>query len=479
VNRVVRTGPSGPSGPSGAPAAGSRVVVVGAGVAGLTAARDLARAGHRVTVLEAGPAPGGSIAGHEVAGLRLDAGAESYATRSPVVADLVAELGLADDVVAPAPAGAWVHLPDRTVPLPRTGMLGIPGDPWALDVRRAVGTLGALRAGLDRVLPRRVGAGAPDLGTLVRRRMGHRVLDRLVAPVVEGVHAAHPDQVEVLPGILPGLRRTGSLAGAVAQMRAAAPAGSAVHGLHGGLHRLVDALLQDLHDRGVEVRTSAPVVALARVPAGSWEVRTDDGVLAAERVLLAVPGRTAQELLGPVLARLPAPADEAFGPELAPVPEPVVLVTLVVDEPALDAAPRGTGVLVATGAPGVRAKALTHVTAKWRWVAEAAGPGRHVVRLSYGRPGEGPPPVDLATALADASTLLGVPLHGERLVGHAVTTWTTGLPRPRPGHAARVAGVREALAGTGLEVCGAWAAGTGLVAVVGDARAAAARLVAD
>lgn len=470
MSRVVRTGP---------PAAGSRVVVVGAGVAGLTAARDLARAGHRVTVLEAGPAPGGSIARHEVAGLRLDAGAESYATRSPVVADLVTELGLADDVVAPTPGGAWVHLPDRTVPLPRTGMLGIPGDPWAHDVRRAVGALGALRAGLDRVLPRRVGARAADLGTLVRRRMGRRVLDRLVAPVVEGVHAAHPDQVEVLPGIVPGLRRTGSLAAAVADMRAAAPAGSAVHGLRGGLHRLVDALVEDLRDHGVEVRTGTPVVGLGRGPGGTWEVRTADGVRTAERVLLAVPGRTAQELLGPVLAGLPAPAREALGPGLTPAPEPVVLVTLVVDEAALDAAPRGTGVLVATGAPGVRAKALTHVTAKWRWVAEAAGPGRHVLRLSYGRPGEGPPAVDVATALADASTLLGVPLRPDRLVEHATTTWTTGLPRPRPGHAARVAGVRQALAGSGVAVCGAWAAGTGLVAVVADARAAAARLVAD
>ncbi|MBI5502603.1 MAG: FAD-dependent oxidoreductase [Deltaproteobacteria bacterium] len=39
-----------------------RVVVVGAGPAGLTAAHDLARAGFRVTLLEAGPEPGGLLA---------------------------------------------------------------------------------------------------------------------------------------------------------------------------------------------------------------------------------------------------------------------------------------------------------------------------------------------------------------------------------------------------------------------------------
>ena len=38
-----------------------RVAVVGSGVAGLTVAHDLARAGYKVTVFEAGPVPGGML----------------------------------------------------------------------------------------------------------------------------------------------------------------------------------------------------------------------------------------------------------------------------------------------------------------------------------------------------------------------------------------------------------------------------------
>uniref|UniRef100_UPI0020285150 FAD-dependent oxidoreductase n=1 Tax=Actinotalea sp. C106 TaxID=2908644 RepID=UPI0020285150 len=84
------------------------VVVVGGGVAGLVTARDLAIAGREVVLLEARDRPGGCIGVHEVDGLRLDAGAESYATRSPAVPRLIEELGLAEDVVLPAGGAAWV-----------------------------------------------------------------------------------------------------------------------------------------------------------------------------------------------------------------------------------------------------------------------------------------------------------------------------------------------------------------------------------
>ena len=111
-----------------------------------------------------------------------------------------------------------------------------------------------------------------------------------------------------------------------------------------------------------------------------------------------------------------------------PAAASVELVTLVLDAPGLDAAPRGTGVLVAADAPGVTAKALTHSTAKWSWLAEQAG-GRHVVRLSYGRAGaanplDGRSDAEVAElALADASLLLGVQLDERMLRASGRTEW--------------------------------------------------------
>ena len=51
-----------------------RVVIIGAGVGGLTAAIRLAREGSQVTVLEARDRPGGLAASFELDGFRFDAG---------------------------------------------------------------------------------------------------------------------------------------------------------------------------------------------------------------------------------------------------------------------------------------------------------------------------------------------------------------------------------------------------------------------
>lgn len=469
------------------PAPAWEAVVVGAGVAGLVAARELVRAGLRTLVVDERDAPGGAVRGHDVAGLRLDAGAESYATRGGAVATLLADLGLADDVVAPEPRGAWTHLTSGDGPLPRTGLLGVPADPLAPDVRTTLGAAGAARAALDLVLPARVGADATTLGALVRARMGSAVVDRLVHPVVGGVHAADPDDLAVdaaVPGLRDALARSGgSLARAVRLLRAAAPAGTAVQGLRGGVHRLVDALVDDVTAHGG--------VLLTRTRVGSV-TRADDGALVVTTQDRHDPPRAARELrtarLVVASAAAPALLDGLDGGAASDVRldtgAPVTLVTLVLDAPALDAAPRGTGVLVGPGVTDVRAKALTHATAKWGWVAAAAGPGRHVVRVSYGRAGataepalpEGDALVDLARR--DAATLLGVPLPADAVTGSAVVRWTQSLPRPSAAHRAAVAAVRARVADLpDVAVCGAWAAGNGLASVVPDAVAAARALV--
>ena len=86
----------------------AHVVVVGGGIGGLVAALECAKIGMQVTVLEASDRLGGLVRSADVAGLTLDVGAESFATRGGQVRRLIEELGLGDDIVAPVPGGAWL-----------------------------------------------------------------------------------------------------------------------------------------------------------------------------------------------------------------------------------------------------------------------------------------------------------------------------------------------------------------------------------
>lgn len=392
--------------------------VIGGGIAGLVVARRLAMAGRTVTLIEASDRLGGTVMRHTVGGIDLDAGAESFATRGGTVAALATELGLGNDIVSPAAAGAWLQpVAEAAVPLPATSLLGIPGVPMASDVIAAVGARSALRAQLDSVIPHLLARQSLTLGGLVRSRMGAGVLEKLVAPVVQGVYSVHPDELSIdraAPGLRAALALHGSLAAAVRSLRAASPAGSAVQGIRGGVNRLVIELIADLEAYGVTVELGRRVADADGL----------DGI-----VVRATP--------------LEKPAGRS-----------TVLATLVVAAPELDAAPRGTGVLVAYGAGGIRARALTHATAKWAWLRERAN-GPHVLRLSY----EVEPDDLEAVARADSEALLGV--RFDRVIDFARVQWFRPTPT-KPGSAADV---------------GETVAGSGLAGIVGQATAAAEALL--
>jgi len=382
-----------------------RFTVVGGGIAGLVVARRLAMAGRSVTLLEASDHLGGTVARHTVGGIDLDSGAESFANRGGTVAALAGQLGLGGDVVAPSADGAWLQpAQGPAVPLPATSLLGIPGVPLAADVIAVVGSGSALRAQLDAIIPSfRIPAGR-TLGSLVRRRMGRGVLEKLVAPVVRGVHSVHPDEIlldRAAPGLRASLALHGSLASSVRAMRASSPAGSAVSGIRGGIHRLVTELTADLVTYGVEIELGRRVTSSARLPG---------------TVVLATP------------------LDEPAGRR-------IVLGTLVVQAPELDSAPRGTGMLVAEGSTLVQARALTHSTAKWEWLRERAG-GKHVLRLSY----DAEPENFAETARRDAQALLGVDLPESAVLDFARVQWL----RPTSGPSEPGIVVGESVAGSGL-----------------------------
>ncbi len=419
----------------------------------------------------------------------------------------------------------------RVFRIPR-GVLGIPADLDDPLVTAVLSADGLARASEDLTMGPQVGADAADLASLVEARLGVEVLDRLVRPVAGGIHAADPSELTVdtvAPGLRAALAEHGSLIAAAAAVRAAAPAVSPVVSVAGSLSRLSDALADRIVAAGGEVRTGRTTVSISPAPSQSLVAAlppADGGAQTRTRVATTSSGHvmTADVALTPVAAsesawsvthratddpsdietvttdRLIIAVDPASALRLLgglpgldvslPVPRgaDVAIAVLVLDAPELDAAPRGSGVLVAPPADPSRdpehphpsagreqrvaCKALTHASAKWP--RTDLPPHRHIVRLSYGRAGQPTPEPTPALALADASTLLGVELDASSVVGFAVERFPNALPPHTPDHRARVAALLDAVAQhPGLGVTGAWIAGTGLAATIPHAAAVA------
>ncbi|MFF4840100.1 protoporphyrinogen oxidase [Streptomyces collinus] len=450
---------------------GSRhVVVVGAGVAGLAAAHRLLASGARVTVLEASGRVGGKLLPGEIAGVRVDLGAESMLARRPEAVALAREVGLADRLQPPATASASIWTRGALRPMPKGHVMGVPGTAAALA--GVLSDEGLARIERDTDLPRTEVGDDVAVGAYVAARLGREVVDRLVEPLLGGVYAGDAYRISLrsaVPQLYQAARTHDSLTEAVREIQARAAAagqtGPVFMGVEGGVGSLPLAVAESVRVRGGEIVTGAPVTELRRADGGTWRVVAQDRVLEADAVIVAVPAPAAAALLR---AESPAAAAELAAVEYASM----ALVTLAYRR-AETALPEGSGFLVPP-VDGHTIKASTFASHKWGWIADD-DPGLVVLRTSVGRYGEteilrrdDADLVDLSRHdLREATGLAAEP------VATRVTRWTDGLPQYPVGHHARVARVRAHVAALpGLALCGAHLDGVGIPACIASAYAA-------
>ncbi|WP_328836575.1 protoporphyrinogen oxidase [Streptomyces europaeiscabiei] len=453
------------------------VVVIGAGIAGLAAAHGLLDRGARVTVLEASDRVGGKLLPGEIAGARVDLGAESMLARRPEAVALAREVGLADRLRPPATATASLWTRGALRPMPKGHVMGVPGTASALS--GVLSDEGLARIERDADLPRTEVGDDVAVGEYVAARLGREVVDRLVEPLLGGVYAGDAYRISMrsaVPQLFQAARTHTSLTEAVRgiQERAAAAqqTGPVFMGIEGGVGQLPLAVAESVRARGAEIRTRTPVTGLRREASGGWRVVTGDRVLHVDAVVVAAPAPVAAGLLR---AEAPEAAAELSGVEYASM----ALVTLAYRRADLTL-PEGSGFLVPP-VEGRTIKASTFSSQKWGWIADE-NPDLLVLRTSVGRYGEtaildhdDAHLVDVSrTDLREATGLSATPLETR------VTRWDAGLPQYPVGHHARVARLREHLGKLpGLAVCGAAYDGVGIPACVASAAAAVDQIHGD
>ncbi|MFJ3089553.1 protoporphyrinogen oxidase [Streptomyces sp. NPDC086838] len=455
------------------------VVVIGGGIAGLAAAHRLVGAGLRVTLLEATDRLGGKLMTGEVAGARVDLGAESMLARRPEAVALARAVGLGDRLQPPATATAALWTRDALRPMPKGHVMGVPGDPSVLG--EVLSPEGLARIAEDHELPPTAVGEDVSVGTYVADRLGREVVDRLVEPLLGGVYAGDAYRISMraaVPQLFRAARQGGSLLDGVTRLQEQAAArqqtGPVFQGIEGGIGTLPGAVADAVRAGGGEILTETPVLGLARTADG-WDVRTDTRVVHADGIVLAVPAWSAATLLA---AESPGASAELAGVEYASM----ALVTMAfrrsdVTGTAFD----GRSGFLVPPVDGHTIKAATFSTHKWQWVADAA-PDLFVLRTSVGRYGEEEhlhreDGELVGVSLRDLAAATGL---GAWPVATEVTRWIGGLPQYPVGHLARVGRIRDAVAKLpALRVCGAVYDGVGIPACVASAHRAADEIAGD
>lgn len=256
------------------------VVVIGAGLAGLTAARELSRQGFDVVVLEGRDRVGGRTCPATLAGVPVDRGASFVGPTQDAVLKLAADLGCETTPTYHAGANLirWrgrVHRYHGTIP--KLGLIGL------IDIGRIQWQFERLTRGVDVTAPWNAGrAAALDSISLgdwlrsVRATAGSRDLMAIVSRVTWG---AEPDDVSMLHAL-----RYVKTSGGLDRMLDTVGGAQQDHFTEGS-HEMAARIAAELGDH---VRLGA-VVSRIEWSDTAVAVTSSAGVVDARRAIVAVP----------------------------------------------------------------------------------------------------------------------------------------------------------------------------------------------
>jgi protoporphyrinogen oxidase len=262
------------------------VAIVGAGLAGLTAALRLTEAGVPTRVFERYPRPGGLARSLEIGGEEIEAFYHHLFTSDTAYVALAEELGV-DDLIEwlPSRMGIWTE-----------GRLWDFGTPASLLRFRPLSWIDKARFALSTLYLQRIGDPSKyeqmPAAEWVRRHQGERVWRSVWGPLLYQKFADDAERVAMV-WLWGKLRLRGT-------SRSASGMGERLGYMRGSFAGLVRALERRLEDAGTELHLKDAVQRVEAIE-GGFELHTRRGSWHASRVLVAAPVTDFLEVAGHLL----------------------------------------------------------------------------------------------------------------------------------------------------------------------------------
>jgi len=445
-----------------------RVVVLGAGLAGLSMAHALKRRARAegvalsLNVVAADAHPGGQLQSLREDGFVVEWGANAFRTGLGATADLVQQLGLAGERVDASPSAS------RRFVFHGGRLHRLPSSPWSLLGFKPISWRGRWRVLAEPFAARRVDH-EESVHEYAARHLGEEAAELLLGTLVRGVYGGDAKRLSV-DAAFPVMREmerghrslvVAALAGAAERKRE----GKATWSFRRGMGTLLERLAKELQG---ELTLSTKVDHISH-QAGVYHVRAERHEWEADALVLAIPPHAAAPLLGGLHAEL--------GRHLQAIEAADIAVTaLAFPKEAFVQSPDGYGFLVAPGEP----HSVLGVLFESNIFPERAPAGQVLVRAIQG--GVADRDIlqrDDATLVGNATTILGEALG---LRAAPTKSWVWRSPRAIPqyhlGHQERLADIETLLARyPGLEIAGSAYRGVAVGSLIEDAEGVAQRVL--
>ncbi|MEJ5351734.1 MAG: protoporphyrinogen oxidase [Melioribacteraceae bacterium] len=168
-----------------------KIIILGAGISGLSTAYWLYKKGFEIKILESRSEPGGSMQSEFVNNFLIDYGPNSGLETTPLIRQLVDEVGISNEFVYANESSnkRYILRNNELHPLPMNPPLFIKSKLFSAKAK--------LRLMAEPFIGKSEDGYYQSVAEFVRRRLGQEFLDYAIDPFVSGVFAGDPNKLSV------------------------------------------------------------------------------------------------------------------------------------------------------------------------------------------------------------------------------------------------------------------------------------------